>query len=170
MRIEGEHIVLRIADKSDVQQIFEWENDHSNWLVSGTVEPYSANQIEHFIEHDNDIFAANQCRFMIDSEGSRIGCIDLFEYEPKHGRVGIGVLVDPQYRGKGFAKEALQILIPFCRDTLKTKMLFADVLSNNESSINLFVHAGFEEIGVRKNWIRYEGEYLNQHMFQLSIE
>ncbi len=170
MRIQGEHIILRLADSSDVQTIVEWENDYENWLVSGTTEPYSLEQIKNFIENDNDIFAANQCRFMLLANDSRIGCIDLFDYEPKHGRVGVGVLVDRIYRGKGYAKEALQLLVPFCKQELKTRMLFAGVLSDNLTSINLFKSVGFEEIGIRKNWVNHDGNHLDQHKFQLTIE
>lgn len=167
--IEGANITLRLADSSDIETIIEWENDYDNWFVSGTTEPYSRDQIKNFIENDNDIFAANQCRFMLMLKSDRIGCIDLFDYKPRHGRVGVGVLVDRKYRGKGFAKEAIHLLITFCEQKLKTQMLYADVLSDNTSSIHLFKSVGFKEVGIRKNWAKHDGEYLNQHMFQLTI-
>lgn len=165
--LKGEKIALRAAEPSDVDVIYSWENDPKNWLVSNTVAPYSRHQILQFIEDANDIFASSQLRLIISNHQQQAaGCIDLFDFDHKNKRVGLGVLVDENHRGKGYAQEALLLTIDYCFNLLEVHSLYAEVLSNNLSSQKLFESAGFVQTGIKKEWLWTGEGFIDQIFYQ----
>lgn len=166
--LKGKSVQLRAAEPEDVDQIFKWENDPDNWLVSNTIAPYSKHQILQFIENSNDIFVSNQLRLMITlHSGETVGCIDLFDFDPKNKRVGLGVLMDADYRGKGYASEALQLTLSYGFDLLELHSFFAEVISTNKGSQHLFERVGFERSGVKKEWLWSGDRFVDQIFYQI---
>ena len=87
----GENIKLRAIEPSDLEILFEWENNPENWLISNTTVPFSRHILKKYIESAHqDIYEARQLRLMIDlmdPQGNilnSIGTIDLFEFDPMH--------------------------------------------------------------------------------------
>lgn len=66
--IEGKTICLRAVEPDDAELLYTWENDYDIWLVSGTTAPFSRQQMQRFIERqqDADIFCG-QLRLMIET-------------------------------------------------------------------------------------------------------
>lgn len=168
MRIAGKDTVLDLPTEEDVDTITAWENDPSHWLVSDTLAPYSREQILDFVQQNDDIYESGQLRLMIRSlDGvERIGCIDLYGFDPKNRRVGVGILVDPDFRGRGLAREALALLVDYCKNDLEMHGVYAEVLSNNPSSQHLFKSVGFEQTGIRKEWLVDGSQYIDQFFYQ----
>ncbi|HEX2976459.1 MAG TPA: GNAT family N-acetyltransferase, partial [Bacteroidales bacterium] len=100
-------------------------------------------------------------------EKTTIGTIDLFDFDAFHKRAGIGILIDADYRKKGYASMALKCLIGYCFKTLGLHQLYCNILENNCESIELFGKQGFTRIGIKKDWIKSAEGYINEHMFQL---
>src|SRR2546421_12755893 len=127
MQLIGELIQLRALEPSDLEQLYQWENDTAIWSVSGTLAPFSRFVLEQYLASSHeDIYSNKQLRLIIDLTVSddedetddapcSIGCIDLFDFDPKHRKAGVGILIaDRSYRGKGDATEALHLLIDYC--------------------------------------------------------
>ena len=47
--LKGENIYLRALEPSDADLIFRWENNPSNWKISGTLLPFSKHLIEQYV-------------------------------------------------------------------------------------------------------------------------
>jgi diamine N-acetyltransferase len=169
----GPNILLRAPEPSDIDIIFRWENDTSIWPLGSTLAPYSRFAIEQYVLNtDNDIFASKQLRLMIDwhasdSELKTVGTIDLYEFDPFHKHAGIGILIDESSRRKGFASEALYLLIDYCFNTLNLHQLFCHIEQSNENSIRLFTKAGFKQCGNKKEWLFRDGKWSDELMYQL---
>ena len=143
-------ITLRTLEKNDLDFLFGLENDKSLWEVSGTTEPFSLSQLANYIQHaKEDIAIAGQFRFVIDWQGTAIGCIDLYEYNFRKQNAGVGIVILEKYRKKGFAKQALNGLINHAWDVLRLKQLHTGIFSDNKASLSLFESVGFQK--VRKN-------------------
>jgi diamine N-acetyltransferase len=171
--IEGQSIYLRAVEPADVDLIFEWENNTHNWLNSHTQRPYSRFSIEEHVFSARDIYSDKQLRLMIvrQDNGQTIGSIDLFECDFNHLRAGVGILIENESnRGRGFAKEALNVLSVYARDVLHLHQLYAEIIEGNEISLKLFESCGFQTIGLRKDWIRtpqgFVGEYALQRILK----
>lgn len=161
-------IKLRAAEPQDAKLIYQWENDQSIWRVSETYVPYSLYQIEQFLMN-NDLFSMRQIRIMIEknNDNTCIGCIDIYDFDPIHMRAGIGILIQKDYRKLGFARQALELIIHYCFNTLMLKQIYCliDVLNND--SIKLFTNIGFEQCGLRKEWIKTPNGFIDEIEFQL---
>jgi diamine N-acetyltransferase len=48
--------------------------------------------------------------------------------------------------------------------------LYADVLSNNPGSVALFESAGFEQCGLRKDWVKHPGGYYDLVVLQRILD
>ena len=168
--LKGEKVYLRAIEPSDIDEVYQWENDTSIWHLSNTISPYSRFVLEQYLaEAHQDIYTSKQLRLVICMpDGKPIGCIDLFDFDPLNLRAGIGILiVDTADRGKGYASEALALLTAYCRDTLHLHQLYCNISSGNESSLRLFATQGFEVCGVKKEWLRDKEGWRDESMLQL---
>ena len=169
----GPNLLLRAPEPVDIDIIFNWENDMRIWHLGNTISPFSRFAIEQFVMNtDNDIFSSKQLRLMIDwhssTDGTKtVGSIDLFDFDPLHKRAGIGILIDESSRRKGFASEALNLLIEYCFTILNLHQLYCNIEERNTESIRLFTKAGFITCGNKKEWLFRDGEWTNELMLQL---
>jgi len=170
--LSGPNIRLRAVEPNDIDILYHWENDTSIWRVSDTLTPFSRFQIEEYVMNTRkDIYAARQLRLMIDLHNSvpeiqPIGSIDLFDFDPLHLRAGVGILIREDYREKGYAGEALDLLKKYVFTTLHLHQLYCNIASDNEQSIRLFIKHGFEKCGIKKEWLRHENCWTDEWMFQ----
>lgn len=155
MNIEGNLCRLRALEPEDLDAMYGWENDTDSWRVSGTVAPFSRHVLSRLIDEQQfDIYATRQMRLVIESlDGSAVGAVDMFEFDPQNLRAGVGIIVAPPYRNQGFALDALQTLERYVRDVLRMHQLWCSVGADNEASLALFKKAGYAECGRRKEWI-----------------
>jgi diamine N-acetyltransferase len=168
--LKGENIYLRALEPEDLEFIHAVENDESIWEISNTQTPYSKFLIKQYLEHSQkDIFEVKQLRLVISSyEEEPLGMIDIFDFDFKNSRAGIGILIkDTKNRQKGFAKEALQLLTNYCFTHLDLHQLYCNISEENEASIKLFSNQGFKEIGLKKDWNYVNSSYKNEYLFQL---
>ena len=108
----------------------------------------------------------NQLRLVIsDYDNISIGLIDLFDVDFKNLKAGVGILINKNNRDKGYAKEALGILIEYSFKYLNLHQLYCNIIENNKPSINLFKSLGFIEVGLKKDWVYFKGEYKNEYLF-----
>ena len=166
-------IQLRALEPSDIDLIYLWENDREIWEVSSTLVPFSKYALEQYIlsSANSDIYSAKQLRLMVDlcedTAKTTIGTIDLFDFDPHNSRAGVGILIDGKERGKGYAKSALATLIDYSFNTLQIHQLYCNINSKNKRSLGLFQNAGFQIVGVKKEWLRIENAYEDECILQL---
>lgn len=176
MTLEGELIRLRAVEPEDAELIHTWENDPDVWAVSGTTEPFSHEQIRQFVERQlqgGDLFRTGQLRLMIEvPERSRtIGTLDLFEYDPLHGRAGIGILIyDRNDRCRGYAGDAVGTLCRYAREGLRMHQLWCNVGADNAASLGLFRKLGFREVGTKRDWLWMPDGYRDEILFQKILD
>lgn len=163
------NVTLRRPKLLDLDQLLFWENNLDNSLFSENPIFYTTEQIEEFLNSDQDIFLDRQIRFMIDSSGSPVGCVDLFEYDMVNSRAGVGIFIDEKFRNMGIATEALSLLKSICIKDYFISNLHANILHTNKASIQLFERAGFTKNGVKENWIRTENSMLDVLFFQCFL-
>lgn len=147
VRIEGEKIVLRSVDSSDIDTILLWENSSAEPLYGVYEESFSREDVAQFVENQQrySLAETEQLRLMICSyEGERLGCVDLTEYNGEKAFVSI-LIFDLDNRRKGFAENALRLMIDYAK-SLDLQTLYANILPENLPSISLFKKLGFEAI------------------------
>ncbi|WP_142783167.1 GNAT family N-acetyltransferase [Changchengzhania lutea] len=168
--LKGKHIYLRALEPEDLDFIHTIENDESIWEISSTQTPYSKYLIKQYLEHAHkDIFEVKQLRLVISNYSEEpLGMIDIFDFDFKNGRAGIGILIkDQSNRERGNGSEALKLLIDYSFAHLGLHQLYCNISEENEASLKLFKNQGFEKIGLKKQWNYVNGSYKNEYLFQL---
>ncbi len=166
----GERIRLRALEPQDVATLYQWENDTAIWVASNTQVPFSKFVLEQYIAASHlDLHTNKQLRLMITTkEGLDVGAIDLFDFDSQHQRAGIGILVAEKIdRGKGYATEALNLLIQYCFTQLHLHQLYCNITIDNEASIQLFKKHNFAITGIKKDWIRVGDSFVDELLLQL---
>lgn len=169
MLLEGEICRLRAVEPRDAGVLCVWENDPEVWLVSGTSAPFSRHAIERFIEEQQyDIYASRQLRLIVENRGGEaVGAVDIFEFDPANLRAGVGILIyGREHRGRGYAAESLRLVGEYARDVLHLHQLWCNVGAENEASLRLFVGAGYERVGVKRDWQRTRDGYADEILMQ----
>lgn len=167
--LENETVRLRALEPEDLELLYRWENNPELWKLGSTLSPYSRFILKEYIrESHRDIYETKQLRFMIELCQTReaIGTIDLYDFEPHHRRAGIGIMLDPLYQGKGFAAQAMSVLMDYAFCFLKLHQLYVHIPIDNEPSKALFERCGFVVSGTMKEWIITEKGFTDVMIMQ----
>jgi diamine N-acetyltransferase len=165
----GKNISLRALEPEDIDFLFSAENNESFWEISSTQLPFSKYTLKKYIENAHqDIYEAKQYRFVIcDPNNTPVGMIDLFEFNPQHQRIGVGILLLPKYQGNKYAAEALELIIEYTFTYLNVHQIFANITPDNLKSINHFEKFQFKKMGVKKDWIFTNNIFKDEILYQL---
>ena len=169
--LKSDKIFLRAVEPTDLDLLLTWENNPEYWRVSNTLTPFSKELLEQYVYAAQDIYAVKQIRLMIGetSSGKAVGAVDLFDFEPRHQRAGVGILIDAEFRRKGCAHDALLLVKNYALNVVGIRNLFATILADNPASIALFEKAGFEKVGHRKNWFHDGKNWIDEYMYQCQL-
>ena len=169
--LQANNIYLRALEPEDLSFIYEIENDQNIWEVSNTQTPYSKFLIQQYLENAHqDIYEAKQLRLVIsrNNDFKAIGLIDLFDFDPRNNRAGIGIIIkENSDKNNGFGSQALELIIKYSFQKLNLNQLFANINAENLASVALFTKFGFQKIGTKKQWNLINGIYQDEDLFQL---
>lgn len=198
--MERGEVRLRALEPEDVDRLYIWENDRDMWPFGGTSAPLSRHQLwEYATNYDANPFAAGQLRLIIEhatapdnaipqssqssqssqnsqsshnSQSSLIPCgiIDLYDIDPVNSRAMVGIMVAPQWRSRGIATRALELVGEYCRDILGLATIASEVASDNLPSIRLFGEkAAYRQVGERPSWYRRGERFVSALLFQKQL-
>jgi len=142
----GKDIVLRSLTLDDLDFLFSIENNTSYFKYSDNPNFYSKEDLIEFISNStDDILKYNQIRFVIENDEKPIGFIDLFDYNKRLRKAGIGIIIIEDFQNMGYGTESLKLLISYCWKKLDLLHLYANIKSSNIKSIKLFEKLGFKQ-------------------------
>src|SRR5690554_6397097 len=171
IKLESDLIKLRPLEPTDLNFLRQVENNPEFWTISQTVQPFSDYTLSQYIEQAHqDIYEARQQRWVICDavEGRSVGFIDLFDFDARNSRVGLGIAIALQEdRGKHYGNDALKLMIHYVFHHLALRQIFVNILTENTPSIRLFSKFGFELVGVKKAWIKEGNQFKEEAMYQL---
>ena len=167
----NKNITLRALEPSDIDFLFDIENDISLWKYSNRSTPYSRHLLLDYIKNSSkDIFESRQIKFAIsDSKSIPLGFIDLYDFEPMHRRAAIGLVVDYSNRSLGIGSISLDLIELYAKNQLFLNQLYANIASENKHSIDLFKKHKFIQTGKKTQWNFYDGNYHDEYIFQKII-
>jgi len=84
--------------------------------------------------------------FIIEAEDEAIGLATLYDF--RYEGCELGIKIGPKdLRGRGYASEAVDLLVSYCFETLNLKVVRGSTLSHNTRMQRVFEKRGFREIG-----------------------
>ena len=160
-------IRLRKIEPTDIPYLYQWENDAQMWADSDTHNPLSQYDLREYIASSTgDIYKDGQLRLMIDDEGSTMGCIDLFDFDPRNRKAAIGMYIAPHARGKGIGKEAVKLLEEYAFGFLRLRMIYAIIATKNVACSSIYKKEGYTPSSILHAWTLEDDAILWQKINQ----
>lgn len=156
-------IRLRAPEPSDLDVLYRWENDATQWHNSLTAPLTSRHALWRYIDgYSGDLTADGSLRMMIETASESaaacaVGTIDLCDYDQRNRTVWISIYIDRHYRGTGIGGAALRQAMTLAADACGIRMAGAMISADNLASQALFARAGFTCTGSLPGWILTEG-------------
>ena len=159
--LEGERVVVRALEKSDMDRLHEFANDQELYLLADDEEfvPRSREQVEKMFA-DMDKNPEEVGPFGIEADGKLIGTCGLHHFD-KHSRVcAFGITIsDREYLGKGYGRDAVRVLLEYAFVHRNMHKVWLTVYADNERAIRSYKALGFVEEGLQKQQVWNQGRY-----------
>lgn len=105
--------------------------------------------------------------FAIVENGGIIGGISVGGISKKNKHGQIGYWISKKHWRKGYASNALKLLLDFCFDKLELVRVYAYVFAPNVPSCRLLEKFGFEKEGLLKKFVFEKGEWFDVYLYAL---
>ncbi|KAL3694912.1 hypothetical protein R1sor_008563 [Riccia sorocarpa] len=158
-RIQGQRVVLVPYEKEHVPCYHKWMQDPK--LLEDTFSE-SLSLEEQYELQESWNSDPHKCMFIIlEKERMEVPEEELSNVEAMAGDVNIFMndmedekaaeidimIAEPRSRGKGLAKEAVQLMIKYAAQHLQISKLRAKISDSNSTSLHLFRSLGFQDVG-----------------------
>ena len=168
--LEKNNLLLRALEPEDLDILYEWENNLELWKYGSNLTPYSKFALRDYLTNSmQGIFQTRQLRLMAIEKKSNnvVGTVDVFDYDPIHQKSCIGILVDTQFRHKGYGEEILNLTADYAFRFLHLNQLYAYIPISNHGSFNLLCKCGYEQAGLPKSWHKTSNGFEDVRLMQL---
>lgn len=174
LKIEGKNILLRPVRISDVNEKYVgWLNDsevaqfletHFQTQTLQTVRDYVSNLVS---GPQDSLFLA-----MIEKTTQKhIGNIKVGPINPHHLFADVSLFIgDKTAWGKGYATEAIRLVVRHSFQVLGLHRLNASIYDPNKGSQKAFLKAGFKEEGVSRSKRSHQGEFVDERFYGIINE
>jgi RimJ/RimL family protein N-acetyltransferase len=171
---EGKLIRLRGIELGDEEAHFlvDQEDDVSRyqWVMNP---PVSRAATRKWVEQasverpKHDEFTAQMVTLV---DGTLVGSIATHHSDPRSGVFSYGLHVEEQYRGRGYAKEAICLILRYFFQELRYQKCNVDVMEVNPPSQKLHESLGFQLEGRRRRVVFTHGRHSDMLEYGMTIE
>lgn len=172
---EGKRVRLRAVEPSDARYHFETNRERDTDRNLEAVMPPSsfartekwAREVSERGFHDGDGFF-----FEIEAldSGEVVGSIDTHHCDPRTGTFSYGVSVREQYRGRGYASDAILLVLRYYFLERRYQKCNVGVFSFNTASQRLHDRLGFQMEGRQRRMTYTGGAYHDMVLYGMTIE
>ncbi|OVE56529.1 GNAT family N-acetyltransferase [Chryseobacterium mucoviscidosis] len=150
MHLETERLLIRDLTLDDKQAIFNYRSDAEANKFQGWI-PETLKDVEQFIERNNKEFNQPESWYqvLITEKDTKavIGDIGIHFFGAENLQVELGITLNKDFQGRGYASEALKGVINFLFSDLKKHRIMASVDPENIDSLKLMERIGFRKEG-----------------------
>ena len=169
MTLEGKKVRLRPLSLEDIDHVMMWVNDPevTRTLLIGRY-PMSREAEREWIEARMKPSATETVFAIETKEGQYLGGINLFRIHPVERHAELGIVIGRKSAwGKGYATEAMELLIRYGFCELNLHMIYLGVMASNAAAKRVYERLGFIEEGCLRHRIFREGRYVD--MYSMSL-
>ena len=169
---QGERITLRAVEPGDAAFFFTLQQDTERGrLLDFLPPPSSKAALETWAreqsqkELENDVF-----QWIIEAAGEPVGSIVTHTVSPRNGTFSYGLEVARNHQRKGYAKEAVTLVLHYYFGELRYQKAHISVQENNAGSLALHRSSGFKHEGTQRRMVFQKGRYLDLLLFGLTAD
>ena len=168
--LETNRLLLRRLDNNDVNEILKMRSDAETMkYIPRPLVKNNEEALELIAKIDSGIENNEGINWAITEKGSPklIGIIGYYRTKPEHYRSEIGYMLLPEFHGKGFASEAIEIAVQFGFNEMKLHSIEAVLDPENKASERVLQKNGFIKEGHFKEHEYYDGRFLDSLIYSL---
>ena len=162
-RLQSERVILREFRREDIPAIHAWTNDREIVrFLSWAVFPQTLRETERFVEQQMSGEDPMNRGFVIGlHEGDPcIGTTGLIPIDWRNRSAELGIVIGKhEYLGKGYGREAVDLLLGFGFNELNLHRIGLQVFDFNERAIRAYRKSGLVEEGRLREAFYREGSY-----------
>jgi RimJ/RimL family protein N-acetyltransferase len=170
---QGKLVRLRSVEPSDAEAFARWNLDsEAARELEFTWPPVSLARLSKGTEElALKKFEADEFLLIIgDGEGVAVGNVATHHCNHRAGTFMYGVYVEREHRQRGYATEAVLLVLKYYFGELRYQKCTVEVHANNESSIALHEKLGFCREGTLRRMVYTGGQYFDSHYYGLTKE
>lgn len=171
----GEKIRIRAVELADAGTFFKWSSDYddeSDRFCDEIHFPRSYASMMASVESKSKKEPCNdEFKWIIENqEGISVGCINTFNCNKRVGTFSYGLGITREYWGKGYAKDAIKIVLKYYFRELRYQKVTVYIYSFNEKSMKLHESLGFRWEGRIRRSIYTNGNYYDEVIYGMTSE
>ena len=171
--IHGKRILLASLDPENLSAAYQkWMKDPD--VLKYLTHPdgnYELENLKEFVASMNEDVSNQLLGIFLKQGGQHIGNVKIGNIHPKHHRADVGIIIgDKTLWGKGYATEAIQLVIQYAFHTLKLHKLIAGMFATNLGSYRAFLKAGFWKVGCYRKHYWIDGAYCDAYLLEILHE
>jgi RimJ/RimL family protein N-acetyltransferase len=155
---------MRLPRESDVEVAYAWDRDPELAAWNGRTPisiSLSAARRDYLARWEDP----NVKTFIMEAEGEPIGMATLYNF--RQSGCELGIKIGPEdLRGKGYASEAVSLLVAYTFDALGLKIVRGSTLAHNDRMRRVFEKNGFEQIGDGSLLSRYDNRRYTELFYE----
>jgi [ribosomal protein S5]-alanine N-acetyltransferase len=164
MEFRTERLVLRPAREQDLEAMHEVLSDPRAMAYWSSLPHDNLAQTRDWLESMIAIQSSEGEDFVVELDGTLIGKAGLWRFPE------IGFILRSDHWGRGYAKEALGLVLDRAFGIHGLAMVEADVDPRNHASLTLLKRLGFSETGRKEHSWLVGDQWCDSVYFQLSAE
>ena len=170
---EGEKVTLRVVEPEDWEVFYEWDKDtetaRRGYFIPFPQSKAAAQKMAAemaLVRPENDVF-----RFMIlNKQGEVVGTLNTHSVERRDGTFSYGVAVRREFWGRGYASEAIRIVLKYFFAELRYQKCNVGIDDYNTESIRLHERLGFQLEGRLRRMRFTDGAYHDGLQYGITAE
>ena len=148
-------VVLRALEPTDLDLLYEIENDPDVWDVTSSPSPWSRWALRQYLESQPaDIAQTGQLRLVVESGSAEggMGFVDLFAYDALQRRAEVGIAIRRSARRTHLGLAAPQASQHDAKNHLHLRLLYAKIRTADEACHKLFQAAAYRRVATLPQW------------------
>jgi len=170
---QGKKIRLRGIEPSDAESFIRWNlNSERARHLDFVWPPTSKASVQTWVEDwskrklENDSF-----HWVIENfDGEAVGSISTHDCNPRCGTFSYGIDIELEHQRKGYASEAIQLVLRYYFEELRYQKVTVPVHSDNEPSVKLHGKLGFKQEGAHRRMFYTQGRLVDVLWFGMTVE
>lgn len=171
LRLEGKNIELKISTPDDAEAFLEYYIKNKEYL-----EPFEPIRDKAFFTMNGQVhdLTENYKQFL---NGTGVG-FGIYKDKKLIGKIRlsnivrgvlqnafVGYSIEEEEQGKGYMKEALNLVLDYAFEDLELHRIEASTLVDNERSQRVLSGCGFKEIGISEKYLFINGKWKDHKLF-----
>jgi RimJ/RimL family protein N-acetyltransferase len=170
---QGNRVRLRAIEPSDWETFDSWNQDtemerRAYWIPF----PQSKERVRQWAETTAQKVPENDTSFLVIESlaGEVAGSVNTNRCDRRQGTFSYGIAIRREHQRKGYASEAIRLLLRYFFAELRYQKVIASVYSFNEPSIRLHESLGFQLEGRLRRMIYTDGQFHDELIYGLTAE